>query len=310
MSEIEFSTGMEHMLAAIAEGQRRAAGGGGFTPGSALNYLKWEAGEKKVLRFLADDMITADFYDFILTADGKTQNFMVDPNDPGRLDRYRSATPGIGWRKPFNSSTLEEPKLTKRGVCVAVLREEIRDAETSKLQTRDYLYDREFDGKTYPSRYFVIVQQGINNFWRPLAALHKRYGSLATIDIEITREGADKDTIYSPIPLPEDPALADKQAVLDFYFYGQPWDPNDEQRFLKCPQTTKGWAQYFSGEERYRRYLAPNAAAPSSSATSGGLGEFHPATTANPVADEAQAMATSGTTFDSLADTLLKKAKG
>lgn len=305
----DFLTGMDHMFAAIEQSQQRSASGGSFSPGSALNYLKWEAGEKKILRFLADDMITGDFYDFILTADGKTQNFMVDPDDPERLSRYRSATPGIGWRKPYNSQSLEEPKLAKRGVCVAVLREEVRDPETNKLKTQDFLYDREFDGKTYPSRYFVIVQQGINNFWRPLGSIHKRYGSLATVDIEITREGGDKNTLYAPIPCAEDPALADKQAVLDFYFYGKEWDPNDEQRFLKCPQTTKQWAQYFSSEERHRRYLAPQGAAPTAAPPAAGLGEFHQATTANPVADEAQAMRSAGTAFESLTETLLKKAK-
>jgi hypothetical protein len=304
----EFLTGMDHMLAAIESSQRRSAGDGSFSLGSSLNYFKWEPGEKKVIRFLADDMITAEFYDFILTTTGTTQNFMVDLADPDRLKRYRSASPGVGWRKPFNSNSLEEPKAIKRGVCVAVLRQEVRDPDTGKLKVEDYLYDREFDGKPFPSRYFGIVQQGITNFWRSVGAVHKRFGSIATVDLEITREGGGLDTAYLIIPLPEDPALADKQAVRDFYFYGQPWDPNDEQRFLKCPQTTEQWAEYFSSEDRHRRYLGTEGTP--TPAPSGGLGEFHQATTSNPPADEAQAMRASGTTFDSLADTLLKKAKG
>lgn len=307
-SGFESQTGMDAMLSAIEEGKRRAEGPK-FAPGSALNYFKWEPGEKKIIRFLADDMITADFYDFILTKDlQKTQNFMVDPADPERLSRYMSATPGVGWKRPYKSTTLEEPKAAKRGVCVAVLRHEVRDPATGKLKVEDFLYDREVEGgKTLPSRYFGIVQQSISNFWRPIAAIHKRYGSIAVVDLEITREGNDRrDTTYPAIPI-ETPDLTDTQTVKDFYFYGQPWDENDPQRFLKCPQTTAQWAAYFSGEARHKRYLAADGTSPAGGAANGGLGEFAAATTHN---DEAQAMRTSGTEFSSLADTLLKKAKG
>lgn len=304
-----FLSGMDHLNAAIESGKRRAeAGGGGISPGSALNYFSWKGGDKKIVRFLADDMITGEFYDFILANNGKTQNFMVDPADPERLMRYRSVSPGIGWRKPFNSNTLEDPKKTKRAVCVAVLRTEVRDSETGKLKVEDYLFDREIDGKTYPSRWFGIVQQGINNFWHTLAvSCYKRFGSIATMDYEITREGDGLDTKYAIIPLPEDPVLNNTQIVKDFYFYGQPWNENDPDRFLKCPQTTQQWAEYFSSEARHARYLTPENASQASAPQQTGLGEFSSTTTHN---DEAQAMRTSGTEFSTLADTLLNKARG
>jgi hypothetical protein len=298
-------TGMEYMLKTIDQAKAKADSRNDFAPGSALNYFKWEPGETKVIRFLSDDMITADFYDFIQTTDpAKQRNFMVDPANPDRLDRYRSATPGVGWKKPWQSSTLEEPKKTKRGVCVAVLRQEVRDPATGKLEVKDYLYDRDVDGKPVPSRYFGIVQQTVSNFWRPISSIFTRFGSIAVVDLQITRQGTERDTIYTPIPI-EDPNLTDKALVKDFYFYGQPWDPNDEQRFLKCPQTTAQWAAYFSGEEYYRRHLSTEGATPATP-PAGGLGEFHPATTHN---DEAQAMRSSGTTFDSLSQTLLSKAR-
>jgi hypothetical protein len=299
-----FQSGIQHLQEAIEAGKRRAESSGG-SPGSSLNYFNWAPGDKKIIRFPADDMITGQFYDFIVDKGGKTKNFMVDPDDPDRLSRYRSATPGIGWKKPFNSDTLEEPKATTRAVQVAVLRQEVTDPVTGQLKREDYIYDREVDGKIYPSRWFGIVQQGVNNFWHTLAvSCFKRFGSLATMDYEITREGKSLDTKYSIIPLPEDPNLNNTDIVKKFYFYGEKWDPNDEQRFLKCPQTTHEWAAYFSGEERHQHWLVPDLGTTSSPA--GGQG-FAGA------ADEAQSgppAPASGTQFETLADTLLKKARG
>lgn len=318
MTAPSFQSGMAHLQEAIEAGKRKAEQAGAGA-GSGLNYFNWNDGDKKILRFMADDMITGEFYDFIVDKDGKTKNFLVDPADPDRLSRYRSATPGIGWRKPWNSNTLEDPKPITRAVCVAVLRQEVQNAETGKLEVQDFLYDREVDGKTYTSRWFGLVQQGINNFWHTLAvSCFKRFGSIATMDYEITREGKGLDTKYSIIPLPEIPELNTPEAVRGFYFYGETWDPKDEMRFLKCPQTTAQWAAYFSGEERHKHWLTPGtttAAATSIPSLSGGLGEFHPSTTSNPEgADEAQAgpppAGGSRTDFGSLAETLLNKAKG
>lgn len=303
---VEFRSGMQHLQDAIEAGKRRSESIERGGAGSSLNYFSWKDGDRKIIRFLADDMITGDFYDFIVNKDGKTSNFMVDPDAPERLKNYMAATPGIGWRRPYQSNTLEAPKSISRAVAVAVLRTEVQDPATGKLKVEDYLYDREIDGKMYPSRWFGIVQQGINNFWHTLAvSCFKRFGSIATMDYEITREGGSLDTKYSIIPLPEDPVLNNTEIVREFYFYGQPWDPNDEQRFLKCPKTTKEWAKDFSSEERHKRLLVGTGSTPAATTPPGGG-----LASASAQADEAQAMASSGTTFSSLTETLLNKARG
>jgi hypothetical protein len=312
-----FSSGMEELQKAIDEGKRKAAAAnsGGGT-GSSLQYFRWDDGEKKILRFLADDMVTADFYDFIINKSGQTTNFMVNPGDPDRLKRYMSPTPGIGWRKPFKSDKIEEPKAAKKTVAVAVLREEKRNSE-GKLVVEDYIYDREVNGVKLPSRFFGIVQQGHKNFWGTILTYGHRFGGLSGIDLEITRSGASLDTAYNIIPiLPADPALESAEAVKNFYFYGQKWDKEDPQRFLKCPMTTVEWAEYFSSEERHQHWLTPDGGSgPSGEASrpawvppaSSGLGEFAAGTTHNPAPDEAQAgPPPSATTFESLQDTLLK----
>lgn len=309
-----FTTGVQALQEAIEESQRRADAARSGSSGQMLNYWNWKPGDRKVVRFLADDLITEDFLDFILDNTGQTKNFMVDPADPDRLRRYMSPTPGIGWRRHPKTGELEDPKPRKMSVCVAVLRQEVPGPD-NKMVIEDYLYDRTVNGQTYPSRWFGIVQQSLSNFWHTLAvSCYKRYGTICDRDYEITRTGDGFNTTYDIIPLPEVPELTDPEAVKQFYFYGQEWSPEDPERFLKCPMTTAQWASYFSGEERYRHWLsplpgtAPAAGSPATSAPSG-LDEFRRETTHN---DEAQAavMPASGTKFASLSETLLKAQKG
>lgn len=308
-----FTSGMDALQQAIEDGRKKAEAAREGSSGKGLNYFNWKPGDKKVVRFIADDLITADFHDFILDKTGNTKNFMVDPADPQRLQRYMAPAPGgIGWRKNFKTGVLEEPKPKKMSVCVAVLRKEVPSPTGKGMAIEDYLYDKEVGGQTVTCRYFGIVQQSISNFWHTLAtSCYTRYGTICDRDYEISREGTGFETNYSILPLPEDPVLADKEVVKSFYFYGQPWDPADPDRFLKCPMTTDEWAQYFSGEERYQHWLVPDGSAPVTPASpAGGLGEFHPGTTSN---DEAQANAApvsqpSGTSFASLQETLLKHA--
>lgn len=305
---------MQALQDAIEAGKRKAeaaqAGGG-----KQLGYINWKAGEKKIVRFLTDDVITEGVYDFIVNNAGGTANFLVDPTDPDRIKRYMSPNPGIGWQKKFGTGELVEPVANAKGMCVAVVRREVPNRE-GKMEVEDFLYDKEIDGQTYPARTFGIVMQGVNNFWHTLAtSCYSRYGSITTLDYEITRStGTGRDTKYSILPLREIPELSTIEQVQDFYFYDKgawDYDDNDEaakkrikedsSRFLKCPMTIHQWAAYYSGEERYKHWLTPKNGADNSS----GLGEFHSSTTHN---DEAQAQQTSGTAFSSLQATLLKNA--
>jgi hypothetical protein len=237
---------------------------------------------------------------------------MVDSADPHRLERYRSPSPGIGWRKNPRTQVIEEPTLQKMSVNVAVLRKE-EPGPDKKLVVEDDLYDREVNGVQLPSRTFGIIQQNPNNFWHTLAnSCYARYGS--------TRTGSGFATKYDIIPLPPVPELDAVEKVQQFYYYGYQWDDNDPQRFLKCPQTVQQWAEYFASEDRYKWWLDPASGSDQQQSVQGpawsggtfsdtaaptsGLDEFRKETTTNP--DEAQAIApASGTKFASLRETLL-----
>lgn len=318
-----FTSGMQALQDAIAESEARAAAAKSAGSGKALTYISWKPGDRKIVRFLTDDLITADFYSFIIDRTGQTKNFMVDPADPHRLERYRSTSPGIGWRKNPQTQVIEEPTLQKMSVNVAVLRKEVPGPD-KKLVVEDNLYDREVNGAMLTSRTFGIIQQNPNNFWHTLAnSCYARYGTICDRDYEITRTGSGFATKYDIIPLPPVPELDTVEKVQQFYFYGWEWDENDPQRFLKCPQTVKQWAEYFASEDRYKWWLEPESGSESRPAASvegpkwaggtfssapgasSGLGEFKAETTSNPGPDEAQAMPASGTKFASLRDTLL-----
>ena len=303
-----FSTGFGYVQQALDESKRKSeAASSGGVQNRGLQYFNWKDGDKKVLRFLTDDVITEKFADFITNNVGGTTTFLIDPTDPNRLERYRSATPGIGWKQDFKTKQLVDPTPRILSVGVAVLREEV-PGPNGKTVLQDYIYDRTVTDKdghdsTHPSRFFGVVMQSVPNFWHTLAvSCFKRFGTICDRDYEITREGTGFDTKYSIIPLPEDPELTDPEVVRQFYFYGNEFDNNDPDRFLKCPQTLQQWAEYFSGEERHKFWLSPK----DGSAPTGGTGEFASATTSNP-ADEAQSV--TGTSFSSLKQTLLKNAK-
>jgi hypothetical protein len=346
MTSSEFNTGLGYVHEAIKEAQRKAEAAKSFAPGATLNYLNWKPGDKKIIRFLTDKVITEDFATFILDKNGQTKNFMIPRSDPHRLDRYRSPVPGIGWQKKYKTNELIEPYFTKQTACVAVLRDEVM-GPNGKLEVIDYIYERDLTDKegnvlgTAPSRYFGIVLQNTSSFWQGLAtSCYNRFGTICDHDYIIERLDVPGAARYSHIPIePKDPDLASEEAVQAFYFYGQKWDTADPDRFLKCPQTNPEWAEYYSSEDRFKFWLVPDetplrgAATPTPQPSRGidfsrlgqpaatpvpatGLGEFHPDSTTNPasVADEAQvsgqppAMPTAGEKFGTLKETLLKNA--
>jgi hypothetical protein len=183
-------------------------------------------------------------------------------------------------------------------VGIAVLREEIPAVGGSEL--RDYFYDSEVGDNTFRSRWFGIIKQSHGNFWHQLIHLGMRYGTLCDRDYEITREGEKLDTKYSIIPLDPAPALKDIDALQKFYGYGKPWDNEDKDRFLYCPQTLPQWAENYAGEDRVKYFLGAKDDTPQVSHDNSGANEFHPATTLNPTDDEAQAELPTNTNFGDL----------
>lgn len=280
--------------------------------GYLSNYISWKAGERKIVRFLDPDPIIGEFYDWILSNDGKTKNFLIDPAKGDLVAKYASPSPGLGWRRDFISSNLEERKISRKGVGVAVLRDEIA-AGKGGTEIVDQFQDLEVGGKLYKARHFGIIIQGLNNFWDAIDGFERRYGSITDRDYLIERRGAGLDTRYQIIPMDPVEELRDIEALQKFYGYGKPWPkrPADdasaaekkewEERFLFCPQTLQQWAEDFSSEDRVKHWLTPQGGAPAPVTTPAAASPTWGGTT-----DEAQVAVSGDTDFQSLKKRLLE----
>lgn len=280
-----------------------------------LDYFNLSDGERIVVRFLTDDIITTDFAERVRTADGKFQDFTIPDPSNNLVTRYMA--PGA-W----------DGKLKKKTIGVAVVREQMMVTNPDltdpnakpTYQVVDKIVTRD-DG--LKGRVFLCVKQAHQNFWDQLVGFFGLYNTICDRDYVIMRQGKQLDTKYriGPLdPAPNDP-LRDPKVVAETYGYGRPWNKEDPERFMYCPKTLKEWFEDYGSEDRIKHFLvgspqaqtqqqmaaqgpppawaqppnpwdtpgqAPAAPAPNGPAAAAGIGEFHPATTSNPVQPPAQ----------------------
>lgn len=246
------TAGYDTGLAALQQAINSTKGGGN---GSRLNYLTWKADETKVVRFLTDEVISAQFAERVLCNNGKTQDFMINPDKGDFVAKYG------GQAIDRNTHQYGPPRLGKKGCAVAVLRMEYADPNNAgRIKIADAPQTTDVNGQSFAGRFFGVIKQGLQNFWHPILGAAERYGTLTDRDWAIKRIGGDKNTLYIPTPIdpggdPELEALRDPSVLAQYYGYGKPWDENDPNRFYFCPQTLVDWADYYSGEERAKFWL-------------------------------------------------------
>lgn len=290
---IRIKTGLQALR---EHGEKQAAQQGNNSSGK-INYFKWDNGDKKIIRFLTDDIITARFYEYVVDGRGKFQNFIYAPDVFGEGTEDFVKKYGGKSYENGNSGPMVEPKLIERTAAIAVLRKEIPKADGKGTEIVDYVEDITIGDQVYKARWYGIVRQAYRNFWHMLSDLGMRYGTLCDRDYEIKRTGERLDTKYSIIPLEPDPDLKDIETLHKYYGYGKPWDTNDSNRFLNCPQTLHQWAERYGSEDRVKYFLIPDDSAPQPAS---------PAPAADS-GDEAQVAVPEGTEFGaSLKDLLLK----
>ena len=232
-----------------------------------LNFFGWKDGEKKIIRFLTDDVITVDWYDFVVKADGK---------DAGSFPVGTQ----VGWEKDYvpiyggkvkEEGLLVPAKAREKTVGVAVLRKEVTvDQEGRQIQSvADNFEEIEVDSKKYDSRFFGVISQSYRNFWAPLVGYFGRYGTLCDRDYEITRVGKGTDTTYTIIPCDPIDGLRDTEAVQKLYGYGGSRAADDIERFKYCPMTLPEWIKGQASEGRVKALLGDKEAAPSTTTESG-----------------------------------------
>lgn len=272
-------------IGAVQESIQRAKERQQQSNSRSANYFRWKDGDKKILRFLTDDVVTADFYEYVIGADGKPHDFLYSPDVFDGAEDFVLKYGGKQHESGL-SGPLVAPKTIERTVGLAVLRKEVSSPKGS--QVVDDIYDQEVGDKKLKSRWFGIVKQSQGNFWYSLInGYASRYGTICDRDYEITRDGAGLDTKYSIVPLDPDPDLKEIEALQKHYGYGKPWNNEDLKRFMNCPQTLLQWAESYAGEERVKYFLGSKEP---DVPHDNGFAEFHKDTTFNPGdADEAQA---------------------
>lgn len=246
-----YDTGLDALQRTINESKSRGGGN------AKNNYITWKDNETKIVRFLTNEVISGLFAEWVLVNNPKvgTQDFMVDESKGNFVEKYGGLT------KDRQSGALVPPKLQKKGAAIAVLRDEVPDpANPGRMHVIDKIERKNVEGPDLPARYFGIIKQGIRNFWTPLLGAAERYDGICDRDWAIKRIGASTDTIYIPSPIeptPDTDSLRDLNVLQQFYGYGKPFDEEDPQRFLFCPQTLIEWADYYSGEDRAKFWLTP-----------------------------------------------------
>ena len=291
---IEIKTGLQALHDSVNRQQQ------GQGTNRSINYFKWENGDKKIIRFLTDDIITANFYEYVVDARGKFQNFIYAPDVFGpNTEDFVKKFGGKSYENG-NSGPLVEPKLVERTTAIAVLRKEVPKAGGG-TEIVDFTEDITVGDKVYKARWYGIVKQAYRNYWHMLSDLGMRYGTLCDRDYEIKRTGDRLDTKYSIIPLEPDPDLRDIEYLHKYYGYGKPWDANDPNRYLNCPQTLHQWAEYYGSEDRVKYFLTAGDDSAAKKAAAA------PAPAASDSGDEAQASVPESAEFGaSLKDLLLK----
>lgn len=182
--------GTEELDKSVERSKKRSSGDFERVP---LNFFKWEDKETKFVRFLtdADDVYILWTHEYVACHDNRHRTFICRKEE--------------GEQCELCDNNVKRREL---GYGVAVLREEVRE-EGKVKGYKDYIEEFEDeDGNPGVRPYVGIVRQAPGNFWTYIQGVFERRGSLRDYDLEITRKGAQMDTIYmvfncDPVEIPE-----------------------------------------------------------------------------------------------------------
>lgn len=250
-------------IEAVDEGGRSGGGANG-----RFGYFNLKKdGDSIVVRFITDldkDVITLDFWEFIVDNKGGPQNFAVaadvfdNPNQKDYVLEYG------GQQKAFGTNDLSDPTPKTRSVGLAVVCKEVA-TEGANGKTKITYVPEEIDIETkkgvFKGYQFLIVKQAYKNFWGPLKTHWEENGkTICDRYYKIKRIGTGNDTTYSfmektPDLEWEDNPVESYAALKAQFGYGEAVSMDDEDRFKKAPQTLEEWAEESCSEQRVKFFL-------------------------------------------------------
>jgi hypothetical protein len=212
-----------------------------------LGFFKLAANERKIIRFLTDDIKTLPFATRVTGVDGKKYSFAVPDPTNNLVARYAK------------EGAYDDSHLKVQTIGVAVLRKEVVIPPADPTQRPQVRYEdlitKRDDGTS--ERTFFVVQQSHGNFWDKIQGFYDVYHTITDRDYSITRIGSDLQTDYqiAPLDCPADDPLRDPEVLKQHYGYGKAWDKDDPNRFWWCPQTLDEFVAEHSSERRIKRFL-------------------------------------------------------
>jgi len=178
---VAFERGPEAVEKIMTQQQSKSGGGGDYRRPSIF-YWK-DDGEKKILRFLAEDLpLVGKFANNILTNNEKIRQmeFMINPDGTNWVEHFGA------MQEEYGTRAIVEPKLRTLGVGIAVLREEVPDPKSpGRTVIVDAMTTVEKDGQKFEARQYGIVKFSAYSFWNNLQGIQRRYGTLCDRDYEV-----------------------------------------------------------------------------------------------------------------------------
>lgn len=255
---------MRKGIAAVEE----AGSKGGFS--GRLGYFGLKEDDSMVIRFITDldkDVITLDFWEFIIDNKGNGQNFAVAADV---YEDQKDVTDYVieygGQMKAWGTNDLIDPTPKTRSVGLAVVCKEVAAQGSNgrtKVTYEPELVDIETKNGTRQGYKFVIVKQAYKNFWGPLKG-HWEENDETICDryYKIKRTGNGNGTVYTFMEKQPDPdwnGLESYEALKAQFGYDVKVDVPDEDRFKYVPQTLEEWARDSCSEERVKFFLGDEA---------------------------------------------------
>lgn len=272
--------GMRSVEKAVERAANKGGGGGTFLSGIFWQDDKAKGGTdyRKIIRFLTEDVITAEVYEFVK---GGSKNIGIDwfavetlrDDDGNRLwpeelanERDYIKTNDI-WLPDYKGN-LKSPKdyAKERSFGLAVVRDVVTEIVDGKRRVKvvDLESEREWedsDGnkKSEKGLQFGYIKQAYKNFWATLVGYYGRYDSICDRDYEIIRSGSGTDTTYIIMPMDRDaaPDLIPKdgqtqmEVLRERYFAKTP----EERTPYHCPMELKDWVISRSKYDECARWL-------------------------------------------------------
>ena len=184
----------------------------------ALRDIYWKNdGDKHIVRFLSDEIVTFPIHEAWKTVDGKYRNIACTAGFPDGDKLNRPCVICANYKNPFDSTKPATPRL----VSLAIVLEQEKEGKkyidsTRELELLSVAGDLNSPKSKGEQPIFGLVKQG-NKFWNDVNGYYSEFDTTVDRPYSIIRRGVKKDTTYTIAALNEDTEFDTPQKLWDKY---------------------------------------------------------------------------------------------